>query len=84
MYRLINISIDKDDFKNEINMIIEIDIFNGHKKYMILRKVKKHKWIKEINKVDSLKSEIDSNKNRAALIFIPKISNQIVKVFKIY
>jgi hypothetical protein len=84
IYRLINIPMDQDAFDKELNLIKEIAIFNGYKKDMILRLVKKHKWKKQINELSSLKSEIDTVKKRSALIFIPKLSNQITKVFKKY
>jgi hypothetical protein len=84
IYRLINIPMDQDAFDKELNLIKEIAIFNGYKKDMILRLVKKHKWKKQINELSSLKSEIDTVKKRSALIFIPKLSNPITKVFKKY
>jgi len=51
------------------------------KKDKILRLVKKHKWTKQINEENSLKSEIDTVKKRATINIHPKIIKPNIKSF---
>jgi len=50
---------------------------------MILRLVKTYKKTKKIKEVNSLKSEIETDKKGTALIFIPEILNLIASFKKI-
>lgn len=85
VYRLVNIPMNKIDFEKEKQLIINIANFNGFDKEMILKLIKKQEWRKNIRNISTLEQNNSKNNNkRAAIIFIPHISNKISKIFKKY
>ena len=85
VYRLVNIPMNKIDFEKEKQLIINIANFNEFHKEMILKLIKKQEWRKNIRNINTLEQNNSKNNNkRAAIIFIPHISNKISKIFKKY
>jgi hypothetical protein len=81
VYRLVNIPMNKIDFEKEKQLIINIANFNGFDKEMILKLIKKQEWRKNIRNISTLEQNNSKNNNkRAAIIFIPHISNKISKI----
>lgn len=82
IYRMLNIPMNKEDYKEEENMILEIAMVNGYGEKLIRRLIRKQKRKNRVRNLTTLRPENERNNVRMKLTYYPPITKKLTKVLK--
>lgn len=55
VYRLINVPVHKINYDRKLGLVLDIPEFNGFKKDLILKFIRKNRWVKNLKNIITLK-----------------------------